>query len=154
MDEPTIRHLEMIQGVINRMAANSFHIKSWAVVLATAILGFSVDQQDAAFSALAIAPVAILWGLDAYYLRRERLFRSLFNYVRTGKHAGDPFTLDIDPCKEGIEEWPRTLFASTIWPIYLALFTVSLVILLIFLVTNSGGAADGSKDILQLPLRA
>ena len=27
-----LKHLEMIQGVINRMGANSFMLKSWAVV--------------------------------------------------------------------------------------------------------------------------
>ena len=29
-------HLEMIQGVVNRLAQNSFHIKGWSVVLVAA----------------------------------------------------------------------------------------------------------------------
>lgn len=29
-----LKHLELIQGVINRMASNSFKLKGWAVTLA------------------------------------------------------------------------------------------------------------------------
>ena len=32
------KHLEMIQGVINRLASNSFSIKQWTVMLVSALL--------------------------------------------------------------------------------------------------------------------
>ena len=40
-----INHLEMIQGVINRMASNSFMLKGWAVTLAAGI--FALASKDA-----------------------------------------------------------------------------------------------------------
>ncbi len=33
MDTQTIKHLELIQGVVNRLANNSFAFKAWAIVL-------------------------------------------------------------------------------------------------------------------------
>lgn len=35
--ESKIKHLEMIQGIINRMASNSFYLKGWAVTLVAGI---------------------------------------------------------------------------------------------------------------------
>ena len=42
--EEKIRHLEMVQGVINRMAGNSFFLKGWMVTLVTAF--FSLSDKD------------------------------------------------------------------------------------------------------------
>ena len=49
-----IKHLELIQGVINRLATNSFQMKGWTVVLVAAILVLLAreDRLDAAFIAL------------------------------------------------------------------------------------------------------
>jgi len=35
--EKKLKHLEMLQGVINRMANNSFLLKGWSVVLISAL---------------------------------------------------------------------------------------------------------------------
>ena len=35
-----LKHLEMVQGVINRMASNSFMLKGWAVTLVAGIFAF------------------------------------------------------------------------------------------------------------------
>ncbi|SDX73720.1 hypothetical protein [Salimicrobium album] len=44
MNEEKIRHLEMIQPIISRMAANSFYLKGWAVTLVTALLTYKSTQ--------------------------------------------------------------------------------------------------------------
>lgn len=44
MDDHKVSHLEMIQGVINRMAGNSFALKGWAVTLVAGILHFPVKM--------------------------------------------------------------------------------------------------------------
>ena len=43
-----LKHLELIQGVINRFAGNSFYMKGWTVVLLSALLVLVVreDQGD------------------------------------------------------------------------------------------------------------
>ena len=49
------RHLQFIQGVINRLASNSFQMKGWSIVLVAAILVLLAreDRLDAAPIALA-----------------------------------------------------------------------------------------------------
>ena len=49
-----IKYLELIQGVINRLATNSFQMKGWSVVLVAAILVLLAREHrlDAAFIAL------------------------------------------------------------------------------------------------------
>ena len=41
-------------------------------------------------------PVIAFWLLDAWYLRRERLFRRLFDHVRTENGLPD-FSMDVGP---------------------------------------------------------
>ncbi len=39
--EAKLKHLEMIQGVVNRMASNSFQLKGWSVVLVSALFALA-----------------------------------------------------------------------------------------------------------------
>ena len=39
--ENKIKHLEIIQGIINRMAGNSFALKGWAVTLIAGIFALA-----------------------------------------------------------------------------------------------------------------
>lgn len=77
-----IKHLEMIQGIINRMAKNSFALKGWAVTLVAGIFALASKDADKLFCLIAYAPILVFWGLDAYYLLQERLYRTLYNKVR------------------------------------------------------------------------
>lgn len=72
----------MIQGIINRMAANSFALKGWAVTLVAGIFALANKDADKMYFLVAYIPVVIFWFLDTYYLLQERLFRSLYNKVR------------------------------------------------------------------------
>ena len=80
--ENKLKHLEMIQGVISRMAANSFALKGWAVALVTGIFILSDKQADKTFFLVAYIPTAFFWLLDAYYLALERLYRGLYDQIR------------------------------------------------------------------------
>jgi hypothetical protein len=49
---------------------------------------------------VAYLPVLMFWWLDAYFLRQERLFRELFDQVRTnGKEEAD-FSMKTSPKEE------------------------------------------------------
>lgn len=78
-----IKHLEMIQGIISRMAKNSFALKGWAVTLVAGVFALASKDAEKLFCLIAYAPILIFWGLDSYYLLQERLYRTLFNKVRT-----------------------------------------------------------------------
>lgn len=82
MMDNKINHLEMIQGVISRMASNSFTLKGWAVTLVAGIFALSSKEADKLYFLVAYIPIFVFWGLDAYYLLQERLYRALYNKVR------------------------------------------------------------------------
>lgn len=80
--ENKLKHLELVQGVINRMANNSFLLKGWAVTLVAGIFALAGKDTDKLYFLVAYIPVIVFGGLDAYYLLQERLYRSLYDKVR------------------------------------------------------------------------
>ena len=80
--EKTIQHLNMIQGIITRMASNSFALKGWAVTLVAGIFALAVKDADKTYFLVAYLPILVFWGLDSYYLLQERLYRALYDKVR------------------------------------------------------------------------
>jgi hypothetical protein len=75
-----MKRLDHLQGIVQRLAGNSFLIKGWAVTLVSAVLGFALkDATTSPLAYLAIVPVLLFWGLDAYYLAVERGVRKLYN---------------------------------------------------------------------------
>lgn len=84
-----IKHLEMIQAVITRMASNSFAIKGWAVTLVAALLGFCTQTTTPKLVFIAMVPAILFWWLDGFYLMQERLYRNLYERIRTDAVAAD-----------------------------------------------------------------
>ncbi|MDR2065821.1 MAG: hypothetical protein LBP85_08975 [Prevotellaceae bacterium] len=69
----------MIQGVINRMASNSFLLKGWAVTLLAGIFALAAKDSNFSFFLIAYIPIILFWVLDSYYLQLERKYRVLYN---------------------------------------------------------------------------
>ncbi|GGS07851.1 hypothetical protein GCM10010269_53630 [Streptomyces humidus] len=100
--EQRAKHLEFLQSTIARLSTNSFLIKGWTMTL-TGALGAVVTQLPKRSVATAALLLTMgFWLLDSYYLRQERMFRSLYE-----KAAEDPsgiplFTLDADRYSEPV----------------------------------------------------
>lgn len=94
MEEKKQAHLEMIQGVINRLSRNSFLLKGWSVVLVSSLFALSGLDKQIWFVVLALFPALVFWGLDGYFLRQERLFRKLYDHVR--KLPGEDIDYSMD----------------------------------------------------------
>jgi hypothetical protein len=77
-----IKHLEMIQSVIARLAESNSAHKNYCITLVTAVCGLATTLHKPYMSLLAIVPVLIFAILDAQYLRLERRYRSLYEQVR------------------------------------------------------------------------
>ena len=83
--EQNIEHLKMIQDIISRMAKNTFALKGWAVTLVSGLFALVANNANYLYYLIAYIPVITFWLLDAYYLKQERLYRSLYNDIRTQK---------------------------------------------------------------------
>ena len=92
-----IKHLEMIQGIVNRLARNSFLLKGWSITLlsATLVVVARDDMQNSlhAFFLILALPVFGFWTLDGYYLYQERIFRKLYDEVR--KQPDTDFAMNV-----------------------------------------------------------
>lgn len=93
------KHLEMIQAVINRLASNSFSVKTWAVTLVAALVALGAQGSKWGYTLLALIPGFAFWGLDAYFLREERRFRKLYDTVRVQEKTD--YSMDVSRFSAG-----------------------------------------------------
>ena len=111
-NEKKIAHLEMIQGVINRMASNSFALKGWTVTLVAGIFVLSSKNVNEVFFLVAYLPTICFWFLDSFYLLQERLYRSLYGKVRTLEEVQIDF--DMNASKDEFRNEKNTFISCLI----------------------------------------
>ena len=88
-------HLTIMQGVIQRMGENSRACKVWCVTLVSAILVLVAQTGDPRHALIALAPTALFFVLDAYYLALERGFRESYSAFVDKVHGGEVTTSDL-----------------------------------------------------------
>lgn len=115
-----LKHLEMIQAIISRIANNGAAIKNYCITITTAVCGFALTLQRPAIGALALLPILAFALLDAQYLRLERRFRCLFDNARKEEWSAPPtFAIDLTTAPaislwSAIKAWPIIGFYGTI----------------------------------------
>ena len=133
--EADIRHLEMIQSIVSRMATNSFLAKGWALTVAGAIYGFAATHPGSWISLAALASTLGFWWLDAYYLRAERLFRCLYNEARRSEAAVPIFSLNVTKYKNSRDlTWFRVVFSATLCLFYGSLFLIGIAFIMVTII--------------------
>lgn len=120
--EKKLKHLEFIQGVINRLASASFRMKGWSVVLVSALLVLSARASSFDPGLVSLVPVLVFWGLDGYFLSRERLFRDLYNIVRRQDEEDVDFSMGVKRLRGTGRlwsgDWCSAVRSRTLWPFY------------------------------------
>lgn len=107
----------MIQGVVNRLAQSSFLLKGWSVVLVSALLAFAAASSEELVLVVAFLPALAFWGLDGYFLWQERLFRALYDHVRTQEESELDYGLDTKslPNLTSYHKWRSAVLSRTLW---------------------------------------
>lgn len=127
MDEYTLKHMEMIQGIITRMNSNSFQIKNWAITLVSALMALYGSTNNPKFVFVALLPILIFWFLDAYYLQQERKYRGLFNDIAglTTPVTDIPrFSMKTSDYVKGEYSFTCTLFSITLVKTYILMIAL------------------------------
>jgi len=130
MNENKIKHLEFIQGIINRMASNSFMIKGWLVTLVAAMFILASKDSDCKYAYIAFVPTIAFWIVDGFYLWQERLFRHLWNEVRKKKEKDIDYSMDTSNHKAK-DAWLKVIFSSTLCWFYFPLLAIMVAVLFI-----------------------
>lgn len=137
--EQVIKHLEMVQGVINRLGHDSFLIKGWSMtILAAGIIFVARSQIQSAYIVLTfIIPVVGFWILDGYFLWQERLFRKVYDEVR--KQAKTDF--EMNPIKH--KDKPKCSWMASMFSVTLNVFygMETLFVLIVFFILKTFGVS-------------
>lgn len=122
--EAKIRHLEMIQDAVKRMASNLFFLKGWSITLVVGLfaLGAAKDSNPV-YSIIAFLPLFVFWILDGYFLSMERSFRDMYENVRKRDPKDIDFDMNPQPYKEANSKnsWPASLCSPTLAWFYLVI---------------------------------
>ena len=118
--EKVVKHLEMTQAVINRLGSNSFLVKSWSmtVIVAAMVLIARQNIQNPYFVLVLILPALGFWILDGYFLWQERLFRQVYNEIRTQSDTD----FEMNPRKH--KNKPKCSWLSAFFSLTLVIFYI------------------------------
>ncbi len=118
--EQIVKHLEITQGIVNRLAGNSFAIKGWSMAILAAAILFIARSNDIYSEYLILAfliPIFGFWLLDGYFLWQERLFRGIYDDVRQQEKTD--FKMDIPAqFKKTNNKWLNSIFSLTLGIFY------------------------------------
>jgi hypothetical protein len=130
-DSPAaIAHINLLQGIINRLANNSASCKTWCLTLVSALLSLAGATRAPGIVTFALVPVVVFGFMDAMYLAQERAYRQLYadtvqsirdrSYaLRVAYAAGAPLT--FDGFWSALKSW-------SIFPVYLSLLVSYLIV--------------------------
>jgi hypothetical protein len=132
--ENKLKHLELVQGVINRLSTNSFLLKGWSVVLVSGLFVVSASDSRPGFVLLAYVPAFIFWGLDGYYLWQERLYRKLFDFVRLLDATKIDFSMDAYRFRDHeTRSWVSATLSTTLISFHGVLILAVIVVMILVL---------------------
>ena len=116
-----IEEVKVIQEIIKRMASNSFNLKTWTVALIVVAILF---RGDGKYSYAAYIPLFAFWYLDAFYLRQERLFRKVHDWVLQYRPNNYDQLFNLNPARFDKDVAPviQIMFTISTLPFYGAVF--------------------------------
>ncbi len=128
MDDRKIKHLELIQNIISRMANNSFVLKGWAVTLISAIFVLSDKDSNKGFFILVYFPVVMFWILDSYFLAQEKYFRDLYDEVRKKDESSIDFSMKLKSNKSIVDLWMSSALSPSVFIFYIVIIILLLLL--------------------------
>ena len=76
------KEIDLIQACITRMAQNSFKIKGWFVSIYAVILALLPEKVNVFLVCITLIAVNIIfWYLDGIFLRTEKVYRKIYDWV-------------------------------------------------------------------------
>ncbi|OGS23006.1 MAG: hypothetical protein A2252_06320 [Elusimicrobia bacterium RIFOXYA2_FULL_39_19] len=93
------KEIDLIQTCITRMANNSFLLKGWAISIIAVVLALADKTVDPILlSSVVLIPLFSFWYLDAFFLRTEKMYRKMYEWVLQKRGAEDiTYLYDLNP---------------------------------------------------------
>ena len=132
-------HLQMIQGIVNRLSHNSFLLKGWSVVLVSAMFALAAKDSQLLFVYLAYFPAISFWCLDGYFLHQERLFRKLYDRVRELSEEDIDFSMNTQSVQDQVASWTEVTMSKTLLAFHGVILISIIMVTLISICLKQGG---------------
>lgn len=138
--EDVRQYLQMLQDIINRMAANSSNCKTWAITLFTAMVALMISVEGMRqWLWIILVPILLFYYLDAYYLGLENDFRNLeASFIKQLRDQTDCSATVYDfniTNADGYKKWKnlkKGLCSNATWPMYLTLAAISITLCIVY----------------------
>ena len=128
MKESKLKHIDIIQSTMSRMAQNSFTIKGWTITILVGLFVFLQKDNFRNNMIIYLVPIIFFWSLDSYYLWQERLFRKLYNDVIVNVTEESDLSMNIIQYKNTVKFF-SSLFSVSEIMVYLPLLLITLLLL-------------------------
>ena len=119
------KEISLIQEIIKRLAGNSFMIKGWSLSINAILLALLKEKVFELNIALCLIiflfPIISFWYLDGYFLRQERLFRKLYNWVIKNRYENNnelPYDLNANRFSNETPCILKTMISKTLLLFY------------------------------------
>lgn len=131
--EKKLKHLELIQNIITRMANNSFLLKGWNLTLLAALIGLNKENGlDGKVVFICFILILVFWILDSYYLSQERIFRARYEEVRVKLEEEIDFSMKLESVENNNTNWFIVFWSMPLSILYIGLIA-SLILFTYFL---------------------
>ena len=97
MQEILHKEIDLIQDCIKRMANNSFLLKGWTVSLVVIVLAIGKDHEFKKVFPILMLLIACFWYLDAFFLRTEKMYRKMYEWVIKNRKNTEEYLYHLDP---------------------------------------------------------
>jgi len=133
-----LKEIDIIQGIINRIAHDSFLIKGWTITLVVAALLLKGSNLQVF---LAWIPLLVFWFLDAYFLWQERMYRKLYGWVIQNRLETDGYLFDMNAYrfKKEVQSKLGIMFSTTLGWFYGSIAILIIVYLVVLFLAQKGG---------------
>ena len=139
-EEKLHKEIDLVQSVINRMASNSFNIKAWTIAVVGGVLALAgniffptdgtVLNNIAAvwINAFLLLVVIMFWYLDAFFLKTEKLYRNLYNWIIKYRPQTEDYMYDLNTFEREVNGEKtsitapcvcKVMFSKTLLPFYI-----------------------------------
>lgn len=139
-NESLHKEIDLIQSCIARMARNSFMLKGWYISLLAIVISILVGKkiQIQYVGIFVFILTLVFWGLDAFFLKTETLYRWKYEWViRERLNQNFDYLYDLNPYNK--QMWldinnkdsclVKYMFSKTLIPLYFIPWLISLGIL-------------------------
>lgn len=138
LKEYMLKEIDLIQDIIKRMAYNSFMIKGWTITLVVVTLLLKGTKLQVI---IAFFPLVVLWFLDAFFLRQERMYIKLYDWVISNRLITDEHLFDMNAYrfKDKVQSKFRIMFSVTLGWFYGSIAILIAIYTIILFLFQKGG---------------